>query len=235
MGSAEPAVVGNDDYAAALSQLHRLLLDYRGTAGFLTQLAVLAARSVGPKLSCGIMLQFSGPPLIVATSDPFATLAQQVQYRLGQGPCLDCLRVGERVRADDLAAEGRWPVFALRATGIGLRSCLCLPFGMQGMAAALSFFSPSPQAFGTAEVSRAETFAEYGGSALLVGGRQDHATAGELREVLAGRAMVDQALGLIMASERCTSSRAWAILRTASINRRLEVHELAREIVSQQG
>jgi AmiR/NasT family two-component response regulator len=58
-------------------------------------------------------------------------------------------------------------------------------------------------------------------AALALAGRQASATelTSQMREALASRAVINQALGVIMAQERCTSARAFDILRSASQNR----------------
>ena len=43
---------------------------------------------------------------------------------------------------------------------------------------------------------------------------------------------VRQALGVIMAEQRCTTEQAFAILRTASQNRNLKPRQLAEDIVT---
>ena len=45
------------------------------------------------------------------------------------------------------------------------------------------------------------------------------------------RSVIDQVLGIIMAQERCTSSWAFAILRTASQNRNVKLRDIARQLV----
>jgi AmiR/NasT family two-component response regulator len=44
--------------------------------------------------------------------------------------------------------------------------------------------------------------------------------------------VIDQALGVIMARERCTQSRAFAVLRAASQNRNVKLHDIAATIVT---
>lgn len=53
-----------------------------------------------------------------------------------------------------------------------------------------------------------------------------------MREALASRAAIDQALGVIMAQERCTSAQAFDVLRSASQNRNVKLRDVAREVVS---
>ncbi len=222
------------DYTSALSELHRLLLDYQSAESFLCQAARLTARTVGSSLSCSILLQPGGHALAIATSDPLATVSEQVQESTGQGPSLRCLRWQHLVRVDNLCEDARWPLFTLRATEVGIRSCLCLPLRAPGTSGALSLYAPATHAFGAPQISRASTFADYLISALAIGARQEGllSTIDQMRTALASRAVIDQAIGVIMSRDHCTSTQAMAMLRTQSQHRNLKLRNLAREIVT---
>ena len=47
------------------------------------------------------------------------------------------------------------------------------------------------------------------------------------------RAVIDQALGVIMARERCPQDKAFAMLRSVSQNRNVKIRDLAARIVTQ--
>jgi hypothetical protein len=68
---------------------------------------------------------------------------------------------------------------------------------------ALNLCAPAPGAFGASEIGR---------------------------RALASRAVIDQALGIIMAQERCPSTHAFAVLRNASQNRNTKLRDIARQI-----
>ena len=76
------------DIRASIVELQALLLGTESIDGFLRELAVLAARTLGAGLSCGITLQPNGRPLTVASSDGFASQVDELQYKLDEGPCL---------------------------------------------------------------------------------------------------------------------------------------------------
>jgi AmiR/NasT family two-component response regulator len=54
----------------------------------------------------------------------------------------------------------------------------------------------------------------------------------DLRQSLSSRAVIDQALGIIMGQHRCTASRAFEVLRLASQNRNRKLHDVAADIVT---
>jgi GAF domain-containing protein len=180
-------------------------------------------------------MQPDGRPVTVACSDPVAARIDELQYKLEEGPCLQAMRDGQVVRIDDTAEKTRWPEFEAQAASHGIRSCLALPLTAEGQpAGALNLYAPSASAFGPAEAQRAADFAHNASGALALAVRlATHAALIEqLRSSLASRTVIDQALGIIMARERCTQDRAFSILRSASQNSNVKLRDIANAIVT---
>jgi len=206
-----------------LKELQEALLHTESVEQFLHEMAVLAARLVGADLSCGMTMRSRGRPVTVACSDPVAAAVDAVQYEIDNGPCLHAMRDGHVVRIEDTADKARWPEFERRAAAHGIRSCLALPLRSQGRRiGALNLYARDASAFGAAEARRAADFAENASGALSLAIRlASHAALIEqLRSSLASRAVIDQALGIVMARERFPQDRAFAILRSASQQQR---------------
>ncbi len=55
---------------------------------------------------------------------------------------------------------------------------------------------------------------------------------GQLRASLASRAVIDQAIGVIMAQQRCTATDAFDVLRSASQNRNIKLRQVAEQIIT---
>jgi AmiR/NasT family two-component response regulator len=53
-----------------------------------------------------------------------------------------------------------------------------------------------------------------------------------LQAALASRAVIDQALGIIMGQNRCTADEAFEVLRTASQNRNVKLRDIAADMVT---
>jgi hypothetical protein len=58
--------------------------------------------------------------LTIASSDKYAILLDQLQYRLGQGPCLTTLRTGEVVLYIGSDDGNRWPLYRMQGEAAGL-------------------------------------------------------------------------------------------------------------------
>jgi AmiR/NasT family two-component response regulator len=57
----------------------------------------------------------------------------------------------------------------------------------------------------------------------------------DLHATLASRSVIDQAVGIVMAQQRCPAPEAFALLSRASQNRNIKLHDLAAEIVTTVG
>jgi GAF domain-containing protein len=215
-------------------ELQDALIGTESIEAFLHEMAVLAARlgsnGSGGVLSCGMTMRSHGRPVTVACSDPLAAQVDEVQYALDDGPCLHAMRDGHVVRIEDTADKARWPEFEARAAARGIRSCLALPLRSGPLKSGplksgplksgppnsdgptvgvLNLYARTASAFGAAEARRAENFAQNASGALTLAMRMaSHAALIEqLRSSLVSRTVIDQALGIIMARERCGRRR----------------------------
>jgi GAF domain-containing protein len=226
------------DLAAGFAELQEVVLGTESVEGFLRELTDLAARQVRQGLSCGITLQPDGRPLTVASSDAFAGQVDELQYGTDEGPCLHTARTGEEVHIEDLATDGRWRTYAAHALAHGVGSSLSLPLAVPGRTiGAFNLYSRTSRAFDTDEAQRARRFAQTASGALAIAMRlaDQAALTQQLREALASRSTIDQALGIIMAQQRCAVGQAFAILRSASQNRNIKLRDLAAQIITTVG
>ncbi len=224
-----------DDFPGDFKGLHDALVNTKSIEQFLHDLAMLAARVVGSDLSCAMMMSSRPRPVTAACTDPAAAKMDAVQHELDTGPCLDAMRDNRMVRIDDTAAEPRWPEFSRRAAAQGIRSCLALPLSSEGRPiGALNLYAREAWAFGETATKHAAAFAGNASGALALAIRlASHADLiDQLRSSMASRAVIDQALGIIMAKEHCNQARAFAILRSASQQRNVKLRDIASAIVT---
>jgi GAF domain-containing protein len=223
------------DIATGVTELHDVLLSTQSIEDFVQELAEQAAQLIADSLSCGITLRRGQQTETVACSDELAGRVNGLQYKLGEGPCLTALADGIPVYSEDLAADARWPQFAREAVAAGIRSALSLPLIAQDQViGALNLYARGHAAFGETETRMAEKFAENAAGALALGQRlvSYAALTDQLRESLGSRAVIDQAVGVLMGQEHWTQRQAFGALRTASQNRNVKLRELAQEVVS---
>lgn len=196
-----------------------------------------AARRASQRVSGGASSSSGrdGHPLTVASSDAEASRYDEVQYGHGQGPCLTSIRTGEVVVVADLTREERFGDYRPHALALGVRSAMSVPLsGGAGAVGALNLYSTRPHAFDRAEVEDAGRFADEASRALTMAVRlaQHAELSAQLQAALTSRAVIDQAIGVVMGQNRCGADEAFGILRTASQHRNVKLRTVAEEIVT---
>jgi GAF domain-containing protein len=229
--------VGSAEMAGARPELLSLLLSTDDIEVFLDNLARTASESLGA--SCAVTVRSGRMPLTAAHSDSLAAAVDEAQYEQGQGPCLHALDSGDIVAIPDVTRDDRWAGYHAHALAHGVRSSLSLPLQADGLTTgALNFYSESTHAFDDPTLMSAATaLAAQGGAVVGVAVRQAQQAelTTQLREALATRAVIDHAIGILMAQQRCTADEAIALLRSASQNRNRRVHDLATDLVTAVG
>jgi GAF domain-containing protein len=220
--------------ASTVAELQQLLLATEDITDFLDELATLTVRVLPGELSCGITLRRNHEAITVASSDARASQVDEIQYGHHQGPCLHTLATGEEVVIDDLAADDRWD-YQMPALRHGVRSVLSLPLHADGQViGALNIYASQPHAFGPSEQLLAWRFADEVSRALALAMRIAERTeiSQHLQTALASRAVIDQAIGIIMGQNRCPAAEAFDILRTTSRHRKVKLLDTAIQIIT---
>ncbi|MCO1654605.1 GAF and ANTAR domain-containing protein [Pseudonocardia humida] len=224
--------------SSAVAELQQLLLTTEDITAFLDQLAALTVKVLPGEVSCGITLRRDRGATTVASSDSRAGQVDEVQYGHDEGPCLRSVATGQVVLVEDLADDGRWGGYRVPALGHGVRSSLSLPLRADSaVIGALNLYAGVPRAFGPAEQLVARRFADEASRALELAVRMSERSemSAHLRAALASRAVIDQALGIIMGQHRCTADEAFDLLRGISQNRNVKLRDVAVEIVTAVG
>ena len=211
--------------------LQELILSTTGMTEFLDELVQLAAVGQG---SCAITVRLDQKSRTVASSDALAARADEIQYAQGEGPCLESMRTGAVVDAPDLAIDERWGNYRSYALAQGVQSVLSTPLGVDGQHfGALNLYSTEVGGFDDEARADAARWAQQAsgavGVALRLAERTRHGQ--QLAEALSSRSVIDQAIGILMAQQRCSSGAAFDILRTASQGRNVKLRTIATDIV----
>lgn len=223
------------DTASPAAELQQLLLATEDISVFLDELAALTVAVLPGELSCGITVSRDHGAMTVANSDLRAGQVDEIQYGFHEGPCLTALSTGEVVLIEDLAQDHRWDAYRLPALGHGVRSSLSLPLSAgDRVIGALNIYATRPRAFGPAEQRTAARFAGEASRALALAVRMAERAemSTHLQNALASRAVIDQALGIVMAQNHCTADAAFDMLRRISQNRNVKLHHIAGEIIT---
>ena len=223
------------DLTAAYTDLQKLLLQSPDVAEFMNHVATLASAITVPASSAGITMKRDGEVSTVAATSSLASQADEIQYGRGQGPCLHSLRTGEVVHVPDLAADERWNDYRIHALTQGVRSSLSLPLfiGEQSVGA-LNIYTDVVHEFIPDEIERVRAFADQASFALTLVMRHSEQVILEdqLRNAIESRAVIDQALGIVMGQQRCTATEAFDVLRKASQARNVKLNVVAAELIT---
>jgi GAF domain-containing protein len=219
-----------------LRRLSRVVLADRPLADVLTEIVEIAASGIPGAESTSITLIRGEVPFTAAHAGEMALVADEMQYERGYGPCMDAARGGVVLRVDDMTTETRWPDYAVKVVGSGVRSSLSLPLPYQGSAiGALNVYSTRTGAFATEEALTAGTeVAEV--VAVAVVNADAHAQmvdqARNMRMAMESRAVIEQAKGVLMAQRHVDADQAFDLLRDASQRYNRKLRDIAAGIVA---
>ncbi len=175
----------------------------------------------------GVALCGKGKVTTVAATDDLVTEIDQLQYKVGEGPCVDAIADHETYRTGDLATESRWPNFALAASATGICSMLSYRlFVSRTTMGALTLYSTEPDAFSDDAVADGLVFA--GHAAIALAGAQ---TEAQLVTALESRDAIATAKGILMERHRVDPAQAFAMLVEASQNANVKLHDVAAWLI----
>jgi GAF domain-containing protein len=179
------------------------------------------------------LLERGGPTTAVATSSTAAGV-DAIQYRVNAGPCLDAYRRQVVNRIDSTDTEQRWPEFSRGAAAAGIRSTLSFPLLVAGDGiGAMNLYSDKESGFDARDEATGAVFAVHA-SVTLANARAFWRTdelRRNLEHALEWRGVIEQAKGILMASEGIEADDAFDVLRRASQRSNRKVHDLAQELV----
>ena len=170
----------------------------------------------------------------MASADVLARLLDEQQYELDDGPCLQAMRTGTAVLADDLTVETRWDGYPARAIAHGIRSVLSTPLLIGGRSTgAVNLYAENGQAFDADSVAAAAQLTELAAATLTAALRHyDEASLTDhLRTALSSRSVIDQAIGIIIGIQHCPPAAAFDVLRTVSQNRNIPLRQVAADLL----
>ncbi|WP_426990732.1 ANTAR domain-containing protein [Pseudarthrobacter sp. Y6] len=221
--------------------LHEELLNSTDVEEFLDELARVSARNLsdpGDEVLCGITLLRERMAATVASSGAAARAISQIEYRSEQSPGMAASLEPVTVHVPDLHDEARWPEYCEAVLEQGIRSVLAIPFRLEGETkATLLLYSHRTSRFEGRVLKAAEDFVRQTSLALRLAVRFAHysETAAHLRATLESRTVIDMAVGIIMAQNRCSQQEAFELLKAASSTRNSKLHIVAAAVVNALG
>ena len=219
-----------------LSRVTKLLKTQRTLPAQLEAVVGIVKRSVPSCDAAGIVLLVDGEPTSVAVTDRLTMEIDLVQYDTGEGPCLSALHEGDIVRIDLLEKDSQFIRFAPGALDRGLRSVLSTPLDANGRTVgALNMYSLEANAFDEQTSETVRPIAEYAGQAIGASPLYAYSLdmVDGLMEDLESRALIDQATGVLMATQAETSEDALGHLRDLAMRSGESMRTVAEWVIEE--
>ncbi|RKT79780.1 GAF domain-containing protein [Terracoccus luteus] len=213
------------------TRAHWLLLGHRGPEADPARRPPIDTGILGVAVTMGL----DGIPSTVGSSTGAAREIDEVQYEIGQGPCLHGLRTGEGRYVPDLGHDDRWGPYGPEAARRGARSCLSMPVLDDGdrPVAVVKVYATEVDGLDDEQRGIGSRLAhEIAGSIGLA-----HALAGAASEldtrieVMNTRRVIDLALGVVMHRDGVGPDDAFARLRRDSQDYNVKLRDVARALV----
>jgi GAF domain-containing protein len=232
------------DHAAALARV-RALVEAEpaiagapiGTVGWLQRLCSVAIWDL-PAWGVAVSLMTDDTSQgLAAASDEMSKAVEELQFVLGEGPCLDALAMRRPVLVPDLSGEPEtwWPGYAPAARAHGVRAVFAFPMQVGGARlGVLDVYRNEVGSLSVVELTEALTFAQVATAAVLDG--QERSAEGGVVDGLDGafesRYELHQAQGMIMVQLGISLADAMVRLRAYAYANERSLSLVAADIVA---
>ena len=216
----------------------------------LAQLVGSEAADLGTKRLCEVCADITGvtgaglmlmsgdvPRGPVCTTDAVAAVIEQLQYDLGEGPCVDAYNHDRPVLEPDLAAPAapRWLAFSGPALDAGVRAIFGFPLQVgAARLGALNLYKDQPGSLTSEQHADALVMSDIAAQALLV--LQADAEPGKVAAALEAGADfqygVHQAAGMVAAQLEVSVGQALIRLRAFAFGNDRSLTEVAGDVVA---
>lgn len=204
----------------------------------LPQRLVAACAEELPVTGVGLVLMTdSGPAGTVAATDGAAGTMEELQFTLGEGPCIDSSQAGRPVLQSDLGRTGpaRWPGFTAGALEAGIRAIFAFPLRIGAIRlGVLDLYRDVPGPLNDVDLRQALSYADAATTILLHLQAEDTPADSEsgLIRVIDDRAEVHQATGMIAVHADVSLGQALVLLRARAFAAERPILQVAHDVLS---
>jgi GAF domain-containing protein len=234
--SAEELVAQDDDLQDSMVSLAALTTKRFDLEQLLTRVAQYAVQAIPGADGAGLTLLEEGRSDTIVATAPFVREVDDIQYGLGQGPCISAAAEAQTVMSGSLGGDGRWPQFGSRVARLGVHSAISLPLVTEdGVVGAMNVYAHGKHVFDDRAAQLGEIYAVP--AAIAVQNAQVLAQARrlteQLRAALESREVVDRAIGILMSRSGSSSQEALERLRRLSQHEHRKLHQVAQQILDE--
>jgi len=208
-----------------------------GVVAALQRLCSAAAGALAASGAGVSVMAEDGARGIAAASDPASARIEELQFVLGEGPCIDAFASRRPILVPDLSdgPAHRWPAYTPAAHDEGVRAVFAFPLQVgAARLGVLDVFRARAGPLSGAELRLAFTFTDLAVRTILDG--QDlaveGAAAGGLDEAIEHSAELFQAQGMVMVQLGVSLAEALVRIRAHTYAQNRRLGDVARDIVA---
>lgn len=217
----------------AITREPQLADDRPAVVGALQRLCRAATRNL-PATGVGVtVVSSAGAIMTTAASGPTSVVLEELQFTLGEGPCMSAFATSAPVLIPDLAsADVAWPSYASAALDAGVHGVFAFPLRAgETNLGALDVYREQPGALSAWTVSRAASFAVAATYAVLSSEDGIDKVAGLLADGSDVHVEVFQAQGMVMMQLGVSPDEALLRLRAYAFVEGRRLAEVARAVI----
>jgi GAF domain-containing protein len=183
----------------------------------------------------GLMLTDGNGDLQLMTSTTEAAdLVEVMQIAAAEGPCIDCFRTGTAVSVANIQKTGgRWPAFEKAALQGGFHSVHATPLRLRGtVIGTMNLFGEKREALSNRDAALAQALADVATIGILQERlvREGNILSEQLHAALDSRIVIEQAKGMIAASQSIDMDTAFTVIRAHARSSNVTIRYVAEEI-----
>jgi GAF domain-containing protein len=225
-----------DELTTVFAHLHGMLLPTQDATTAVSRLARAVQQMIPSAAGAGVSLfDEHGAPVSTGATDTLVEAADQLQYKLGQGPCLSAWATGELQLVEDTTTDTRWAAWQAAAAEAGIRSVLSIPMTYRGRSrGAMKVYATTVGAFGDTEQQVLGLLAEAAATLLGVAQPVDAPVrlSASLKAAMHSREVIGFAVGVLMAREHLSAEAGRSLLLERARAQGRGVAEVATEILA---
>jgi GAF domain-containing protein len=229
-----PSEFEDDDLAVSVAALAGLSAARLSLEDLLTKVATLAVQAIPGADGAGLTLIEEDRADTIVKSAPFVREVDDIQYGLGEGPCISAAALGKPMRSGSLDSDDRWPVFGGRVGRLGVHSVLSLPLiSADQVVGAMNVYAHAKDAFDERAEQLGQLFAVPAAIAVQNAQilAQTQRLAARFQSALTNQAVINQAIGILMSRSGVSADEATERLRALSQRGQMKLAAVADGIV----
>jgi len=184
------------------------------------------------------MMTEAGNRGVVCATDDVAAQIEDLQFTLGEGPCVEAVRSGVPVLVpnldmpDDVAVD-RWPAFMKGAGVAGVRAVFAFPLRIGAInVGALDLYRDRPGELTAAHLRAGFMAADAAALALLrTEITSDESLADDVEDISTFQLQVHQATGMVQVQLGVTTEEAFLMLRARAFALGRPIADVATDVV----